>query len=121
MKATQTNLINQNKIENRKHEQKLKSYFKESINIKNNYNINLKFSLDNKIIIEIYLEANSFISYYKSLLTLNDLINLNPNFKSHNDIKDIYEEMNDMIKKWNYYIKYSNEFNDLIYLVLIIK
>ena len=83
-------LIYSNIIKINKYRKKLENNFKEPKNINTNYSINLKFSSENKIIIEIYSEENPFNHYFKSILTLEDLIKVNSHFKSYSNIIDMY-------------------------------
>ena len=111
-------LIYSNIIKINKYKKKLEYNFKEPKNINTNYCVNLKFSSENKIIIEIYSEENPFNQYFKSILTLDDLIKINSNFKSYSNITEIYKIMNNIMNKGNYDIKNNNDSNSFINLVL---
>jgi predicted RNase H-like nuclease (RuvC/YqgF family) len=69
-----------------------------------------------KIILEIYSEENPTNLYFKSILTMNELHDLYSDFKTYNNINDIYEFMNNIINKGNYEIKFDGE---SAYLILL--
>ena len=105
-----------NLIKINRYQKKVNAIFKENSRVNNNYNLNLKLSLQMKIILEIYSEENPTNLYFKSILTMNELYDLYSDFKTYNNINDIYEFMNDIINKGNYEIKFDGE---SAYLILL--
>lgn len=105
-----------NLIKINRYQKKVNDIFKENSHVNNNYNLNLKLSLQMKIILEIYSEENPTNLYFKSILTMNELYDLYSDFKTYNNINDIYEFMNDIINKGNYEIKFDGE---SAYLILL--
>ena len=105
-----------NLIKINRYQKKVNAIFKENSRVNNNYNLNLKLSLQMKIILEIYSEENPTNLYFKSILTMNELYDLYSDFKTYNNINDIYEFMNNIINKGNYEIKFDGE---SAYLILL--
>ena len=105
-----------NLIKINRYQKKVNAIFKENSHVNNNYNLNLKLSSQMKIILEIYSEENPTNLYFKSILTMNELYDLYSDFKTYNNINDIYEFMNDIINKGNYEIKFDGE---SAYLILL--
>ena len=105
-----------NLIKINRYQKKVNAIFKENSQVNNNYNLNLKLSSQMKIILEIYSEENPTNLYFKSILTMNELYDLYSDFKTYNNINDIYEFMNDIINKGNYEIKFDGE---SAYLILL--
>ena len=105
-----------NLIKINRYQKKVNAIFKENSRVNNNYNLNLKLSSQMKIILEIYSEENPTNLYFKSILTMNELYDLYSDFKTYNNVNDIYEFMNDIINKGNYEIKFDGE---SAYLILL--
>ena len=105
-----------NLIKINRYQKKVNAIFKENSRVNNNYDLNLKLSSQMKIILEIYSEENPTNLYFKSILTMNELYDLYSDFKTYNNINDIYEFMNDIINKGNYGIKFDGE---SAYLILL--
>ena len=94
-----------------KYQKNLNIIFREKSSMNNNFNINIKISSQQKLIIEIYSEENPTQLYFKAHLTLNDLNNIHPSLKSYTNINDIYELINNMMNKDKYDIKFDNNIN----------
>ena len=94
-----------------KYQKNLNIIFREKSSMNNNFNINIKISSQQKLIIEIYSEENPTQLYFKAHLTLNDLNNIHPSLKSYTNINDIYELINNMMNKDKYDIKFDNDIN----------
>ena len=90
-----------------KYKKTLNNVLQEKEAINNKYHLNIKLSSQDQLIIEIYSEENPTNNHFKSILTLEELVNLHSFFKSYNNINEAYEAINDIIKKDNYNIGFD--------------
>ena len=111
-------LILPNIIKMNKYKKVLNNISQEKENINDNYHLNMKLSSKNQLIIEIYSEENPTNKHFKSTLTLEELINSYSYFKTYNNINEAYEAINNIIKKDNWYMRFDDNQNSKINLIL---
>ena len=87
--------------------------FNKIINDKNNY-IRLGLTSSNKINIECYNDEDLNNTYHKSSFNITEIQNLNDCFKSQKDIKEIYNNIIEILNKGEFDIKFSNTSISLI-------
>ena len=74
----------------------------------NVYVFNIKLLPKNEIMLEVYSEEKPTLFYYKLKVTIDELKNAVPLFKSKNSINEIYDEINSIIDKNNYELKFED-------------
>ena len=81
---------------------------KEKATIDNVYVFNIKLLPKNEIMFEVYSEEKPTLFYYKLNVTIDELKNAVPLFHSKNSINEIYDEINKIINKNNYELKFED-------------
>ena len=74
----------------------------------NVYVFNIKLLPKNEIMFEVYSEEKPTLFYYKLKVTIDELKNAVPLFKSKNSINEIYDAINNIIDKNNYELKFED-------------
>ena len=93
---------------------------KEKATVDNVYVFNIKLLPKNEIMFEAYSEEKPTLFYYKLAVTIDELKNAVPLFQSKNNINEIYDEINKIVDKNNYELKFedSSYKNIVIFLLL---
>ena len=81
---------------------------REKAAIDNVYVFNIKLLPKNEIMFEVYSEEKPTLFYYKLNVTIDELKNAVPLFHSKNSINEIYDEINKIINKNNYELKFED-------------
>ena len=93
---------------------------REKATIDNVYVFNIKLLLNNEIMFEVYSEEKPTLFYYKSKVTIGELKNSVPLFQSKNNINEIYDEINNIINKNNYELKFEDpSYKNIVIFLLI--
>ena len=74
----------------------------------NVYVFNIKLLPNNEIMFEVYSEEKPTLFYYKLNVTIDELKNAVPLFQSKNNINEIYDEINKIVDKNNYELKFED-------------
>ena len=81
---------------------------REKAAIDNVYVFNIKLLPNNEIMFEVYSEEKPTLFYYKLNVTIDELKNAVPLFQSKKNINEIYDEINKIINKNNYELKFED-------------
>jgi hypothetical protein len=80
--------------------------------------IRLGLSSNNNLIIEYYIENDPNNTFHKIALNIKDAYNLNKIFEPKKSIEEVYNDIYDILQKGDFDIKYHNESNNTINIIL---